>query len=230
MTLATAILLFGIYSTGLSAQEATALAQSTQQSGSASSSSNQSTQEQNGTVPPAAAPEPKPSSSTPQSTTKAKHHSAKKKGSQKTASTTTCDTADANPGSTSPTTSQASGTASTPETSQPPSSGTAPAKNCPPEKVIVRQGGTAEPSIQLAGGDQTSQTRNEVNQTLGSAEANLKKIAELQLTPAQKDTVSQIRQYVEQSKSALADGDVQRGKTLAWKAQQLSEDLVKPAQ
>ncbi len=229
MTLAAAILLFGICSTGLSAQEATVQAQSTQQSGSSASSNTKSDQEQSGAVPPAAAQEPKPSSSTQQSTTKAKHHSARKKGSQKTASTTTCDTA-GNPGSTSPTTSQPSGTASTPETSQSPSSGTTPGKNCPPEKIIVRQGGTAEPSIQLAGGDQTSQKRNEVSQILGSAEANLKKIAELQLTPTQQDTVSQIRQYVEQSKSALADGDVERGKTLARKAQLLSEDLANPPQ
>ena len=227
MTLATAILLLGFCCTGLSAHEATAPAQSTQQSGSASSSKIQSNQEQNGAVPPAAAQEPKPSPpAAPQSTTKAKHHSGKKKDTQKGASNTTCDTANANPGS-SPTASQTPGTAGASQTQ---GSGTPPAKNCPPEKVIVRQGGTTEPSIQLAGGDQTSQKRNEVNQMLGSAEANLKKIAELQLTPAQKDTVSQIRQYVEQSKSALADGDVERGEILATKAQLLSEDLAKPPQ
>lgn len=92
----------------------------------------------------------------------------------------------------------------------------------------MRQGGTAEPSIQLAGGDQASQKRDAVNQMLGSTEANLKKIAGLQLSATQQDTVSQIRQFVEQSKSALADGDVERGKTLAWKAQLLSEDLINP--
>jgi hypothetical protein len=225
MTLATAILLLGICSTGLSAQEVTAPAQSTQQSGSASSSNTQSNQEQNGAVPPATAQEPKPSpTAAPQSTTKAKHHSGKKKGTQKAASNTTCDTANANPGS-SPTASEAPGTAGASQTQ---GSGNAPAKNCPPEKVIVRQGGTTEPSIQLAGGDQTSKNRDEANQMLGSAEANLKKIAGLQLSTAQQGTVSQIRQFVDQSKAALAEGDTDRGRTLAQKAQLLSEDLVTP--
>src|SRR5579872_2717164 len=227
MTLAKTILLFGICSAGLSAQQATAPARATQQSGSDSSSNTQSSPEQNGTVGPPAAQEAKPSPpAAPQSTTKAKHHSGKKKGTQKAASNTTCDTANANPGS-SPTASEAPATAGGSQTQ---GSGNAPAKNCPPEKVIVRQGGTAEPSIQLAGGDQTSKKRNEATQSLGSAEANLKKIAELQLSAAQQDTVSQIRQYVQQSKSALADGDVERGYILAWKAQLLSEDLVKPPQ
>lgn len=92
----------------------------------------------------------------------------------------------------------------------------------------MRQGGAAEPSIQLAGGDQASQKRDDTSRMLGSAEANLRKIAGLQLSAAQEDTVSQIRQFIDQSKAALADGDVERGNTLAWKAQVLSEDLVKP--
>jgi len=45
---------------------------------------------------------------------------------------------------------------------------------------------------------------------------------------AQQDTVSQIRQFMDQSKEALAGGDMERAHTLAWKAQLLSEDLVKP--
>jgi hypothetical protein len=80
----------------------------------------------------------------------------------------------------------------------------------------------------LAGGDQASQKRVAANQMLGSTEANLKKIAGLQLTDAQKGTVVQIRQFVDQSKVALAEGDIERGNTLAWKAQVLSEDLVQP--
>ena len=79
-----------------------------------------------------------------------------------------------------------------------------------------------------AGGDQASQKRNAANQMLGSTEANLKKIAGLQLSDAQKGTVAQIRQFVDQSKAALAAGDVERGNTLAWKAQLLSEDLAEP--
>ncbi len=101
-------------------------------------------------------------------------------------------------------------------------------KNCPPGKIIVRHGGTAEPSIQLAGGDQAAQKRNETNQMLGSTDANLKKISAIQLSADQQDTVSQIQQFVVESKAALAAGDLERGHTLAWKAQLLSEDLVNP--
>jgi len=112
---------------------------------------------------------------------------------------------------------------STPANPNPPTPG-----NCPPEKIVVRQGGTAEASIQLAGGDQASQKRNDATHMLGSTEENLKKISATQLSPEQQDTVSQIKQFVDQSKAALAAGDLERGHTLAWKAQLLSEDLIKP--
>ncbi|SRR6266568_3383976 len=121
----------------------------------------------------------------------------------------------------------APGTAPAPGTSNPSS----PAANCPPSKVIVRQGGTSEPSIQLAGGtasDQTSHQRDTANQMVGSTEANLKKIAGRQLSPNQQDMVNQIRQFIDQSKAASDAGDLDRARTLAWKAQLLSEELVKP--
>jgi hypothetical protein len=130
---------------------------------------------------------------------------------------------------------------STPAPGDPPAPGTTPtagtsgtptpAANCPPSKVIVRQGGTSEPSIQLAGGtasEQTSHQRDTANQMLGSTEANLKKIAGRQLSPNQQDMVNQIRQFIDQSKAASDAGDLDRARTLAWKAQLLSEDLVKP--
>jgi iron uptake system EfeUOB component EfeO/EfeM len=103
--------------------------------------------------------------------------------------------------------------------------------NCPPPKVIVRQGGTSEPSIQLAGGadpGQTSNQRDTANQMLDATEANLKKLAGKQLTPNQQDMVSQTRQFMQQSKAAVEAGDLERARTLAWKAQVLSEELVKP--
>jgi hypothetical protein len=96
--------------------------------------------------------------------------------------------------------------------------------------VIVRQGGTSEPSIQLAGGaaGQTPHERDTANQMLGTTEANLKKVAGRQLTPNEQDMVNQARQFMEQSKAAVAAGDLERARTLAWKAQLLSEELVKP--
>ncbi len=103
--------------------------------------------------------------------------------------------------------------------------------NCPPPKVIVRQGGTSEPSIQLAGGadpGQTSNRRDTANQMLDATEANLKRLAGKQLTANQQDMVSQTRQFMQQSKAAVEAGDLERARTLAWKAQVLSEELVKP--
>ena len=119
----------------------------------------------------------------------------------------------------------ASGKAPTTGTSSPPA-------NCPPSKVIVQQGGTSDPGVALAGGttgNQASPQRDAANQMLGSTEENLKKIAGRQLSSDQQDMVNQIRQFMEQSKAAVGDGDLDRARTLAWKAQVLSEELVKPA-
>ncbi len=95
----------------------------------------------------------------------------------------------------------------------------------------MRQGGTAEPSIQLAGGtggDQASHQKDTANQMLDTTEANLKKVDERQLSTDQQDMIKQIHQFVDQSKAAVDAGDLERARTLAWKAQLLSEELVKP--
>jgi hypothetical protein len=106
-----------------------------------------------------------------------------------------------------------------------------PPQSCPPAKIIVRQGGTTEPRIRLAGGPtaaEAARKRDAVNQLLGATNQNLKKTAGWQLSSSQRDTITQTRQFMEQSKAAMADGDVERARTLAWKAQLLSEDLVNP--
>lgn len=108
-----------------------------------------------------------------------------------------------------------------------------PPTNCPPPKIVVRHGGSTEPSIQLAGGpggNDDSQKRDATTQMLGTTENNLKKLSDQQLSESQQDSVRQIRQFMEQSKTALASGDSERARTLAWKAELLSEDLVKPKQ
>ena len=95
----------------------------------------------------------------------------------------------------------------------------------------MRQGGTSEQSIQLAGGaggTQAAVQRDTANQMLETTDANLKKAASLQLSSSQQEMLPQIKQFVEQSKTAVADGDLERARTLAWKAQVLSEELVKP--
>lgn len=104
-------------------------------------------------------------------------------------------------------------------------------KNCPPPKIVVRQGGAAEPSIQLAGGPttgQASEQKNAAMQLLETTEENLKKISGQQLNSEQQETVTQIHQFMQQSKAAAANGDSERARNLAWKAELLSEDLVNP--
>jgi hypothetical protein len=65
---------------------------------------------------------------------------------------------------------------------------------------------------------------------LDSTEGNLKKLSARQLSITEQDAVSQIHQFVDQSKAAVATGDTERARTLAWKAQTLSQDLVNPKQ
>lgn len=127
--------------------------------------------------------------------------------------------------------SQSHATDSTGNASGQTSGTTAPSKNCNPPKIIVRHGGTKDPNIQLAGGpknDEAAQKRDTINQLLGVTDQNLKKTGGMQLTPSQQDTVTQTRQFIDQSKAAMANGDLERARTLAWKAELLSEDLVKP--
>jgi len=109
-------------------------------------------------------------------------------------------------------------------------SATKPPANCPPQKTVVRNGGTSEPEVQLTqgGGAAQAQQRSITDQLLGSTEENLKKIAGRELTPTQQDMVSQIRQYMAQSKEAVTAGDTERSRMLAQKAQLLSDELVKP--
>jgi hypothetical protein len=105
--------------------------------------------------------------------------------------------------------------------------------NCPPAKVIVHQGGIVEQSIQLAGGEtgnQASNQRDSANRMLGTTEENLKKISGRQLSESQQDMVNQIHQFMQQSKTAVAAGNLERARTLAWKAELLSEELLKPQQ
>jgi hypothetical protein len=203
MTLAAAILIFGISS--LTSIEPRLVAQSAAQSQSSAS------------APATQAPASKPKAST------AKKTHPKKKA----VPAATCDPAAANstpPGSESAPPSPQPGAAQTSSTPDAP-------KPCPPPKIIVRQGGISEQSIQLAGGaagDGASQKREAASRMLATAEDNLKKIAGRLLSSAEQDSVAQIRQFVDQSKSALAAGNLERAQTLAWKAKLLSDDLVNP--
>ncbi len=98
-----------------------------------------------------------------------------------------------------------------------------------PTKTVVRNGGAADPTVDLSPGlspQQASHQTESTNQLLAASDANLKKIAGRQLNPSQQDTVKQIKNYMDQAKKAASDGDVQRAHNLAVKASLLSADLV----
>jgi len=224
MTLAAAILLLGIFP--LTSIDSGLIAQSTGSSGSPSPGSAVVTQEPTSQNPaPAAAAKPNSDqTSASKSPAKQSQRTGKHTRRKKHAIPANCEPAPAN--------STGTGTpSSTGPGAQPQAAGTQePSKNCPPAKIVVRQGGISEQSIQLAGGSagEAAQKRDAANQMLAATEENLKKISGRQLSSDQQGSASQIRQFVNQSKSALAAGDLERAQTLAWKAKLLSEDLVNP--
>jgi hypothetical protein len=125
------------------------------------------------------------------------------------------------------------------KTSTPNCSTTAPAASsaektastpCPPPKKVVRKGGSDEPPVQFTGGTSAEQALHQrsTNQLNVATEENLKEIAGHQLNPSQQEMVSQINQFMEQSKTAAAAGDLDRAHNLALKAHLLSVELLKP--
>jgi hypothetical protein len=102
--------------------------------------------------------------------------------------------------------------------------------NTSPDKKVIRNGGTADPVVQLTPGmskEQASSQRQSTTQLLSATDNNLKQISGRQLNPSQQDSVSQIRKYMEQAKAAEQAGDVERAHNLASKALLLSDDLAK---
>ena len=108
--------------------------------------------------------------------------------------------------------------------------GVKPAQEGEPHRVIVRRGGALEPSAQIAPDlppEEAVKQRRRAEEMLSAAEDRLKLLAGRTLQSAQKETTTQIRDYMEKARSALKDGDTQRGHTLALKAYLLADDLVK---
>lgn len=97
-----------------------------------------------------------------------------------------------------------------------------------PRKIVVRNGGTSEPDVQLSPSVPTDPVaRRSTDQLLASAQNNLKTVSGRNLNTNQQATVDQIKLFIEQANAALKEGDVQRGHNLAMKAQLLSDDLVR---
>ncbi|MGA7929800.1 MAG: hypothetical protein WCA20_27880 [Candidatus Sulfotelmatobacter sp.] len=157
---------------------------------------------------PPAQPSPSPTQPTPDSANQPKP--APKPHHRKKTSTSSCSTAAPAPNS---------------------AENSASSKPCPPPKKVVRNGGSDEPAVQLTPGAtaaQTSYQRFTAEQLRVATEENLKKIDGRQLNPSQQEMVSQIKQFMEQSKKAVAAGDVDRAHNLALKARLLSDELLKP--
>jgi hypothetical protein len=108
--------------------------------------------------------------------------------------------------------------------------GATPSRPCPPPKKVVRDGGSSEPKVQLTGGTTAQQAsdKSSTEQLRAATEENLKKAEARELSPSQREMVNQIKQFMEQSKAAVAAGDLERGHNLALKANLLSDELVKP--
>ena len=99
-----------------------------------------------------------------------------------------------------------------------------------PGKIVIRNGGAKDDTAQLSpGGGHELESRNREStvQLLATTDANVKKLASRQLTPAQQVTLEQIHSYVAQAKLASDAGDLIRARTLAYKARLLSDDLSK---
>ena len=97
-------------------------------------------------------------------------------------------------------------------------------------RVVIRRGSTGEPTAQLSPGmtpEQAAQHRHTTEEFLKSAEDDLTKLGGRKLNQGQQDTVSQIRNYMLGSRSALDDGDLSRARILAFKAHLLADDLMK---
>jgi|HubBroStandDraft_6_1064221.scaffolds.fasta_scaffold495073_2 hypothetical protein len=102
--------------------------------------------------------------------------------------------------------------------------------NDPPEKVVIRNGSTSEPDVKLSPPMSPNQSSNQLKKTddlLAGTQENLKQISGRTLNPTQQETVKQIEQYMDQARKAISDGDLDRGRNLAFKAHLLSDDLVK---
>jgi len=100
-----------------------------------------------------------------------------------------------------------------------------------PKKTVVRHGSTAEPTTQLAPGiteEQAARQRETTNQLLSSTDASLQKLDARQLSSDQKETIEQIRKFMQQAKAADAEGDPERSYKLALKAHLLTDALEKP--
>ena len=69
--------------------------------------------------------------------------------------------------------------------------------------------------------------RLDTEKLMSAAEENLRRVLGRTLDAQQQETVGQIHDYLARARSALDEGDLSRGHTLARKANLLADDLLK---
>jgi hypothetical protein len=74
---------------------------------------------------------------------------------------------------------------------------------------------------------QAAHEREVTEDMIGTSETNLQKLSGRQMDENRQQTMEQVRVFLQQSRKAMQVGDLQRAHNLAFKAQLLSEDLVK---
>ncbi|HEY6938564.1 MAG TPA: hypothetical protein VI424_15500 [Terriglobales bacterium] len=97
-----------------------------------------------------------------------------------------------------------------------------------PRRIVIRRGGTSETGGQLEPGvpqTEADHQRQATEQILQSTDGSLKNITQRKLTPDQQDMVRQINFYMEQSHTAIKEGDLGRARNLADKARMLCDAL-----
>jgi hypothetical protein len=97
-----------------------------------------------------------------------------------------------------------------------------------PRKVVVPDGSTSEEGGSLSpalSGREAELQRSSTDQLLKSSDESLKALSGRQLSPEQEDTVQQVNAYMQQSRAAADEGDVQRAHNLALKARLLADTL-----
>lgn len=105
------------------------------------------------------------------------------------------------------------------------------ARNTPPQKIVIQEGGSTAPGASQISTNPPSGTQGQGNastdELLNATDNNLRSIKR-QLSTDEQSMVTQIRDYLSQSRQAIKDGDPGRAHNLAWKARLLSDELVKP--
>jgi hypothetical protein len=97
-----------------------------------------------------------------------------------------------------------------------------------PRKVVVPNGSTSQEGGSLSpalSGREAELQRVSTDQLLKSSGDSLKALSGRPLSSEQEDTVQQVNAYMQQSRAAADEGDVQRAHNLALKARLLSDTL-----